>query len=240
MFRHRGKARTHVHNLKLASLLSFVAGIVNISGFLSVQQMTTNVTGHFAYIGDEIVTHHFFTSFISLLYILCFLTGAFSSNLLIELTTKINQRYVNAIPVFAEIILLTIIALLSLDMVHKYAESIACALLFAMGLQNAMVTKISNSVVRTTHLTGLFTDLGIELSQLFFYRRPDHLAQLKASIKLRFAIIGFFFLGCVLGGVGYLRYNTEILFLAVLCLFIGIIYADLRYRYLLLKKKRSW
>ena len=40
-----------------------------------------------------------------------------------------------------------------------------------MGLQNALVTKVSQSVVRTTHLTGLFTDLGIELSQLFFYRK---------------------------------------------------------------------
>ena len=39
--------------------------------------------------------------------------------------------------------------------------------MFAMGLQNALVTKISNATVRTTHLTGLFTDLGIELSQLF-------------------------------------------------------------------------
>jgi hypothetical protein len=26
------------------------------------------------------------------------------------------------------------------------------------------VTKISQSTIRTTHLTGLFTDLGIELS----------------------------------------------------------------------------
>jgi uncharacterized membrane protein YoaK (UPF0700 family) len=46
-------------------------------------------------------------------------------------------------------------------------------MLFAMGMQNAMVTKISQSIVRTTHLTGLFTDLGIELSQLFFYKKID-------------------------------------------------------------------
>ena len=42
------------------------------------------------------------------------------------------------------------------------------SLLIAMGIQNALVTYISKSVVRTTHLTGLFTDLGIDFSQLFF------------------------------------------------------------------------
>ncbi|AHF14099.1 YoaK family protein [Niabella soli] len=237
MFRHRGRARTLVHNLKLASLLSFVAGIVNVAGFFSVQRLTTNVTGHFAYFADEVVKQHFFTAGLYLLYIICFLLGAFFSNLLIELTSKVNQRYANAIPVLAELVLLTVVAVLPATIMQRYADSVVCTLLFTMGLQNALVTKISDSVVRTTHLTGLFTDLGIELSQLFFYRRPEQLSRLNASVKLRFAIISFFFLGGVIGGLGYTRYNNRILFLAIGCLFVGIIYSDVRYRYLLLKKK---
>jgi hypothetical protein len=39
MFRHKGKTRTLSHNLKIASLLSFVAGIVNVAGFLAVQTL---------------------------------------------------------------------------------------------------------------------------------------------------------------------------------------------------------
>jgi len=50
MFRHQGKTRTLNHNLKIASLLSFVAGMVNVAGFLAVQRLTTNVTGHFAFL----------------------------------------------------------------------------------------------------------------------------------------------------------------------------------------------
>lgn len=53
------------------------------------------------------------------------------------------------------------------NLMLENSNIIAFSLLFAMGLQNALVTKISNATVRTTHLTGLFTDLGIELSQLF-------------------------------------------------------------------------
>jgi hypothetical protein len=54
MFTHQGNKRTPSHNLQIASLLSFVAGIVNVCGFLSVQRLTTNVTGHFAFFVDEI------------------------------------------------------------------------------------------------------------------------------------------------------------------------------------------
>ncbi|WP_300601268.1 YoaK family protein [Niabella sp.] len=239
MFRHKGKARRPVHNLKLASLLSFVAGIVNVTGFFAVNVLTTNVTGHFAYFSDNIIKRDFENAGVFLLYILAYLSGAFVSNTLVEATQKINPRYTDAIPVFTEIILLTGIALLPPNTIHHFAQLVAGILLFTMGLQNAMVTRISNAVVRTTHLTGLFTDLGIELSQLFFYRKPDQQHKLKASVKLRFAIISFFFLGCVTGGIGFTWFHTRVLFLAVAILFTGIIYSDIRYRVLLLKKNLS-
>ena len=54
MFRHKGKHRTLIHNLRIATLLSFIAGIVNVAGFLAVQKLTTNVTGHFAFFVDEV------------------------------------------------------------------------------------------------------------------------------------------------------------------------------------------
>lgn len=48
MFRHKGKGRTYLYNLKLVSILSGIPGIVNITGVLTVNTLTTNVTGHFA------------------------------------------------------------------------------------------------------------------------------------------------------------------------------------------------
>ena len=79
-------------------------------------------------------------------------------------------------------------------LISKNPNLLACSLLFAMGLQNSLVTTISNATVRTTHLTGLFTDLGIELSQLFFYKQKEQKSKLYSSIKLRLTIITFFLL----------------------------------------------
>ena len=110
-------------------------------------------------------------------------------------------------------------------------------MLFAMGIQNSLVTNISKSTVRTTHLTGLFTDLGIELSQLFFYKKHDEVKRLKTSIFLRLSIITFFFAGCVSGGIIYQFIEMKTLFVAVFFLFLAQWYDYLRLKFHLIKRK---
>lgn len=73
MFRHQGKSRTLKHNLQIATVLSFVAGIVNVTGFLAIQELTTNVTGHFAQFIYELENLKFWKGTIYLLFILSFL-----------------------------------------------------------------------------------------------------------------------------------------------------------------------
>ena len=135
-----------------------------------------------------------------------------------------------------EILILIIIAF-EAGKIITHPEQIACILLFAMGLQNALVTKVSQSVVRTTHLTGLFTDLGIELSQLFFYRKPGELLQLSKSISLKLAIIGFFFTGCIAGGFLYGLIGLKTLLFAGGCLLTALFYDTLLFHYYYIKRK---
>ncbi|HMG83957.1 MAG TPA: YoaK family protein, partial [Ferruginibacter sp.] len=133
-------------------------------------------------------------------------------------------------PVTVEIIILVSIAILSHTAVIQNTNLIACSLLFAMGLQNALVTSISNSVVRTTHLTGLFTDLGIEISQLFFYKKEDEVKKLRSSVKLHLVIIISFFLGCIVGGYTYFIFGILSLFLPAICLISGLLYDSVKFR----------
>ncbi len=223
MFSHTGKTRTLQHNLKIASLLSFVAGIVNVAGFLSVQRLTTNVTGHFAFFVDEIFKLNFWNGFIFFLYIFFFFLGSFISNIIVEMVSKINDKLIYIIPIIIESVILFSIALFGQFLILKNPNLLAFSLLFAMGMQNSLVTTISNATVRTTHLTGLFTDLGIELSQLFFYTKNEQKVKLYSSIKLRLTIISFFFFGGLLGGIFYTTLKLYILAIAGVILIIGII-----------------
>lgn len=237
MFRHRGKTRTLKHNLQVASLLSFVAGNVNVIGFLAVQRLTTNVTGHFAFFVDELFELHTWLAFVYFLYILCFLSGSFISNFIVEIISKKNERHIFTLPVILECVILFSVAVPSSNFVQHHPDIIACSLLFAMGLQNSLVTQISNSVVRTTHLTGLFTDLGIELSQLLFYKTKEQRQKLFSSIKLRLLIIFFFFSGGLCGGIFYSAISNKSLFISVGVLMAGLVFDTIKFRIISRKRK---
>lgn len=236
MFLHQGNTRTLKHNLGIASLLSFVAGLVNVAGFLSVQRLTTNVTGHFAYFVDELFKLELMNGFIYFLYIFFFFLGSFFSNLLVEIISRKNANYVYVIPTIIESLILFIAALSGHLFVTTRPDLLAFSLLFAMGLQNSLVTSISSATVRTTHLTGLFTDLGIELSQLFFYRSPEQRKKLRSSIKLRLTIISFFFSGGIAGGIFYSVMSLYVLALAAAILLSGLIFDGIKMK---LSKQRT-
>jgi uncharacterized membrane protein YoaK (UPF0700 family) len=237
MFKHPGKTRTLSHNLKIASVLSFVAGLVNVAGFLAVQQLTTNVTGHFAYLIEEVYRMNFHLALQFLLFIIFFFLGSFFSNMMIEIISRQSERYMFVIPILLEVCLLTAIGWFGMHHEQEHAQTIAYGLLFSMGLQNSLVTTISNSVVRTTHLTGLFTDLGIELSQLLFYKASNQRQVLKSSIKLRLTIILFFFTGGIAAGAAYSRIGLYTLFIGALLLLAGLMYDAIKFRLILLKRK---
>jgi len=240
MFRHQGKNRTLKHNLRIATILSFVAGIVNVTGFLSFKQLTTNVTGHFALFIYDVTNFEFWKGTIYFLYIFSFLLGSFLSSFLIEKFKKNRKLNVFVLPTILECLILVSIAIFSNEIVIKYPDIIVCLLLFAMGLQNSFVTQISNAIVRTTHLTGLFTDLGIDISRLFFPKSHPHRSKLKENIKLRIYIISFFFAGGLIGGFLYSRADLKLntLIFGALILMTSLFYDDLKYS--LIKTKRKY
>lgn len=228
MFVHHGKSRRFEHNLKIAMLLSFVAGFVNVVGFISIHKLTTHVTGHFAFLVDDVFNLNYYDATITFLYILTFFFGAFISNILVEGIRRGDGKKNYIIPVALEIIILFIISIAGHYFHLKCPNVIAFSFLFAMGLQNSLVTKISNAVVRTTHLTGLFTDLGIEASQLIFYKSKEKRQRLLSTINLRARIITFFFIGGVIAAFGYSKLKYISLLIPAGLLIAGLVYDSIK------------
>jgi len=224
MLRHRGAKRTPRHNLRLATLLGLTAGFVNAAGFLGFAVLTTNVTGHAALFAESIAFQDWSTARVVTLWMLLFLAGAFCSSLITTLMNK-NSRFSYGLPILIEMAILLFTAVYGhkTDATIVSKEVFAGGLLFAMGLQNSLVSVISGSVVRTTHLTGTFTDLGIELAQLIGQKVKDR-SVLKAKILLRLFIIGSFMGGAILGA--YLFYHREFqsFFIPVFVLFFALLY----------------
>jgi uncharacterized membrane protein YoaK (UPF0700 family) len=203
MLKHTGIRRTHIHNVRLAALLSLTAGLVNAEGFLGFSVLTTNVTGHAALFAEKVSVEDWKTSGVVALWMLLFLGGAFISSLIINIVGK-NQRYSYLIPILLELGIFITVAIFG----NHYRNGLtgrqifAGSLLFAMGMQNALVSVISRSVVRTTHLTGTFTDLGIEMAQLITITDEDRTA-LRSRVVLRLTIILSFVTGALTGAYAF-------------------------------------
>ncbi|MCW2262154.1 MULTISPECIES: YoaK family protein [Sphingobacterium] len=234
MFRHRDKGRNFVHNVQLAALLSVVSGVVNIVGVLSFRTLTTNVTGHFAFFSEELFRNNYGLAFLSILYVISFFLGAFLANTTLEMTSKDTVHFSYTLPLVIEISLLAVVTFC----LHDYSVWLSCLLLVAMGLQNALVTKISGSVVRTTHLTGLFTDLGIELSQMIFYKKSNERKLLRGAIGLKVIIIGGFFLGGIIGAFLYVWFDRKTLLLPILILLIALYFDRILLGYYRFRRKK--
>lgn len=223
MFRHLDTKRTHRHNVQLASLLCIAAGFVNAAGFLGFSVLTTNVTGHAALFAEQIASQNWKTARVVALWMLLFLAGAFVSSLIVSWIGR-NQRFSYVIPLMMETVILLAVALFGYtndnSLVDK--ELFAGSLLFAMGLQNSLVSIVSGSVVRTTHLTGTFTDLGIELAQIIQKGNENHKA-LKMRIKLRLVIIFFFMCGALGGAWLFHYFNLHVFYIPAFILFCTLI-----------------
>lgn len=170
---HEGSQRSFRENLLLALTLAGVAGAVNAIGLVELGWFTTHMTGAATRIGVAAATSDANGAKLFLTMLLSFLFGAMTATLLIERAKILGRaRYAGALLIQA--FLLTAFAL-SAELLAPRPDwlllPMIATLSFSMGLQNALVTKISGAVVRTTHVTGLVTDLGIEVVRLFFWWR---------------------------------------------------------------------
>jgi len=230
MLRHIGERRSFNHNLRLAVLLCLNAGFINAAGFIAFAVLTTNVTGHAALLAVNLARLNLRAARMVALWLLLFLAGAFVSSWYIGRIGR-DKSFAYTVPIIVIILIVFFVAISGHNYRHTLPETeyFAGSLLFAMGVQNALVSMVSGSVVRTTHLTGMFTDLGIDLSMAFLSRKTLNATQ-KRRIMLRLAIIIFFLIGGICGGFAFLHFSFRAFYVPIVLLLIALSYDYLRIR----------
>jgi len=167
-----GRTRTRRANRQLGVLLAFVAGAVNAGGFMAIQRHTSHMTGIVSGVADDLAIGEVGLAVAGTLLVAVFMAGAMTTAVLVNWARRrrLNSEY--ALSLLLEAALLLVFGLLG-TYLARYSTLLVPAtvalLCFIMGLQNAVVTKISNAEIRTTHVTGVVTDLGIELGKLVYW-----------------------------------------------------------------------
>lgn len=194
----------HPKNRFTWSLLALQGGYVNIAGLLSVHFFVSHITGFSTHFSLELVDANFLRAFYLILVPFFFLAGAFFSSLFTEVRKEKNKT-----PIYIHILLCMSLLFLSVALLGwaqyfgKFGEPLQnvrdfillCLLAFSCGAQNAIFTSYSKSVIRTTHLTGIATDLGIGLAKAFISKDLKE----QTINRIRIELIISFTLGGVIG-----------------------------------------
>ena len=145
-----------------AVTLACVAGMVNVIGYLGFEhQAVSHLTGTTSLLGAALAQGDLRAIVHLWGMLIAFCVGAMLSGLVIQdQTLKLGRRYGVALALEAALLLLSIPLFKQQQIWGALLAAMAC------GLQNAMVTTYSGAAVRTTHLSGMFTDLGIGLGHL--------------------------------------------------------------------------
>jgi uncharacterized membrane protein YoaK (UPF0700 family) len=201
-----GQSRTASANRHLARYLAFIAGAINAGGFLAARQYTSHMTGIVSAMADNLALGSIALAFSGLAAVLAFLGGAICTTMLIRWARDRIPKAQYSLPLLVESILLLLFGLTGRAFAEDRFIGTVMLLCFTMGLQNAMITKLSDAVIRTTHLTGMVTDIGIELGRMLTSSFKAEHASLPPNgdkLMLLSSLVAIFFLGGVTGAVGF-------------------------------------
>jgi len=183
-------------------VLAFIAGVVNAAGYLGFRhESISNMTGNTSLLGialgnaDGRQTTHW------ALAIAAFVLGTMLSAMIVQQSTlKLGRRYGVALTLESALLFAAIPFLDASNSIGLYLASVA------MGLQNGMVSAYSGAVIRTTHVTGIFTDLGISLGHLL-RGVPVDMLRLRVCLVVATAFI----LGGAIGALLFERMHEHAL-----------------------------
>lgn len=202
--------RSQQANWHLGGALAFVAGATNAGGFLAVKQYTSHMTGIVSAMADDMVLGNFNYLVAGLAAVACFVCGAMLSSWLVLWARGRRRRSEFALPLLLEAALLMLFGVLGARInahVTVYVSVTVLLLCFIMGLQNALITKVSNAEIRTTHVTGLITDIGIEIGRLLFWtghgQEAGAAGENRQRLRLHCALVLLFFFGGLVGALGF-------------------------------------
>ena len=208
-----------------AFFLAFNAGMINVLGLVTVlHQSVSHMTGNVSMLAQAIINWQPSSILYLFLITLSYVVGSFYSGLILG-NSQFRFGRLYGIPL-SLVALFIFLCWLLLPYFPRYALLWACV---AMGVQNAMVSHYKGTIIRTTHLSGVLTDLGLALG----YRARGLEVESKRVLLHLLILIGFF-LGGLLASLIYplLKLNSfliPVLFSLMLSMAYWVIY--LRYRH---------
>ena len=243
------QAHSFRQQARLAITLAWVAGCTNIVTLLACGTTTSHVTGNASGLASHVTQFAWGEATFKFFLVFLFFLGAMLSGILTEVGRRRGWESIYIVPMVVQAVCLTVFAIgVEVQEPAQRAAGLGLWSLtgtasLAMGLQNATITRISSGVVRTTHLTGVVTDLGTETVQFLLWLRDSHrnspplsTRALARSVRvhptarrlaLLISIVGSFVVGATVGTVCF-EYIPRLSMLPPVVFLLWIVWQDAR------------
>jgi uncharacterized membrane protein YoaK (UPF0700 family) len=185
-------------------VLAFIAGIVNVIGLLGFDHQTiTHLTGNTSMLAAALASANSTAALHCAALIGAFVAGCSLSGFIIQDSTlQLGRSYGVALSLVSILLFASVPLLMRHSAYGMYTAACAC------GLQNAMVSTYSGAVVRTTHVSGMFTDLGIFLGHFLRGLPVD-----TRRLSLCLTVICGFLCGGIVGTIAFRSFSYSALYI---------------------------
>lgn len=202
--------------------LTCAAGIINAVGFLGVgHEALSHMSGNVSLLGLHTAAGAAPLAFRAFLLVLCFFAGSLLSGMIVRQNTlKLGRPYGVALGVESALLIGATYFLRHGVTFGDYLAAMAC------GLQNALATTYSGAVIRTTHITGILTDVGIAIGH--WARR--HAVDWR-RVRLYLVLLAGFTVGGVLGALSFQRWRYDTLLIPAALVAVGAVASELLARH---------
>lgn len=196
--------------------LAVNAGMINVLGLLTLlHQSVSHMTGNISILAMDIINGDIDHILFLTCLIICYVLGSFYSGFILgNGHFQLGRRY--GLPL-SLVSLSIFLCWLFLPYFPRYALLWASC---AMGIQNAMVSHYKGAIIRTTHLSGVLTDLGLAFGYIARGLHTD-----KRKIFLHLVLILGFLVGGLIAAIIYPYFGLQsFLFPVALTLVMSIVY----------------
>lgn len=196
--------------------LAFHAGYLNAGGFLATHRFVSHMTGFGTQVGMNISLKEFAIALEMLLAPLSFIGGAAFAGFLVD-RKIVRGKPPKVLIGVACIIALNVIVLVGgiYGLFGTFGEPLLFQrdfflmfiLCFTCGLQNGLFVTVTSGQIRTTHITGLSTDFGLNLVRIRALNKRELSQTEKRKNRLRLKTIVAFFVGSMLSTIVFIRFE---------------------------------
>lgn len=205
------QARIRSFRMKMtyAFVYPFSSGIVIYGGLMTFSAVLTNVTGLLPQIAVDLYQGDLQTAGSIFLWLFAFFMGGFFAGWCVEREKLLKWRFLHLLPLLTVVLLFTMVGLSGKRSEAFHPVVFPVMILFSIGVQNAMVSLTTSSLIKASQMTGVVNELGVDIAEIF-HSDGEKRRLIQREALLRVIVMSSFLLGALFSVAVFPRAGTHI------------------------------